>query len=268
MDLLECNDFKSITRPTAKNEQQSITRPQKETHLSASKQHVPTDGLEQQLTAIKDSLESLSDDFELMESLIDENFRETNSSSTDSKTIVDDEVSDIDPYLINENDNLSLPDNFVIDEDSPTSSIRNNFTSDKVNHNKQQKSNNDSRVYSGNIFKKSPLTNTKKISTAPSSAKPTSVVSHKITRDVAEKKIKNQRLTNKSLSSYSTEKLVKVERRDSVASLNKFSNADASTSVKNRKNSRGTKLEEHEQSKGDWFNINNEVSVIINLSVR
>lgn len=248
MELLDCTDFKSLAYTPTKHDQQQHQQPAKQTtHKAPAKKNssinhrTPTD-----------SLDSLSDDFELMESLIDENFRESNTSSTNSKTIVDDEIPDIDPYLINENDNLSLPENFIIDEDSPTSSIGNRFVVEKSVNNKQKKTNIDKRVFSGNSVTKTPIP-AKKVSTAPSSAKPTNGLVRK----------NSQRLTNKSVYSYSTEKLTKTERRDSSVTSKKSTSPDLSTSIKNRKNTRGAEVDVKQRSKGDWIDINNDVSIYL-----
>lgn len=231
--------------------------------------------------ALKDSLESLTDDFELMESLIDENYRDSNNSSSIDRKIIEDETPDIDPYLINENDNLSLPENFDVDDESPVSSITNRYAITKVDnvakqqqHEQQvQKNSIDRRLFSGNsIFKKSSSSvktgGVKKSSlTAPSSAKTSNSSSlankKKLSRDFSgDRKIMKSKLTTKSVCSYSTEKIVKLERKDSFLSSKKsVKNTDLSTSIKNSRNTRGAnRVEVEEQSKGDWFNINNEVS--------
>lgn len=262
MELLECNDFKTLnTQPSTIQ-----TTPAKTTTSSSSKkqpQHIQNESLEleQHIVALKDSLESLTDDFELMESLIDENYRVSNDSSIDRKPVNDDELPDIDPYLINENDNLSLPENFVIDEDSPVSSIANHFGF-KVDNAKQK--NADRRVFSGDACKKTPAKAVKKTTTtAPPSAKSHNVLSRQNSRDVSERRgIVKPKLTNKSVCSYSTEKIVRVERKDSLVATKKSVRTDLSTSIKNSRNTRGAKMEAQEQSKGDWFDINNEVSLV------
>lgn len=268
MELLECDDFKTFnaqpstvqTTPARTSSTSSTNRPH----------HVPNESLEleQHIVALKDSLESLTDDFELMESLIDENYRE----SIDRKRTIDDDAPDIDPYLINENDNLSLPENFIIDDDSPVSSIANHFVVDKVDSyvdNTQPKSNAERRAFSGHAlkkthaFKNTPTKSAKKTTTAPPSAKSIQVLSRQNSRDVNERRnVMKQKLTNKSVCSYSTEKILRVERKDSLVSTKKTVRADLSTSIKNSRNTGGTKVATQEQSKGDWFDINNEVRFV------
>ncbi|XP_060521229.1 uncharacterized protein LOC132698919 isoform X4 [Cylas formicarius] len=89
----------------------------------------------------KDSLDSVNDDFELMENLINEHFNADDKNFHDNgyylhnlkndkrsltlDHILDnrkysDDASSIDPCLINENDNLSIPDHFKVDDYSPT----------------------------------------------------------------------------------------------------------------------------------------------------
>ncbi|CAH0563983.1 unnamed protein product [Brassicogethes aeneus] len=68
----------------------------------------------------QDSLESVNDDFELLESLIKEEASFFSSNNNAARKYSDD-MSVIDPSLINENDNLSIPDHLKLDDLSPTS---------------------------------------------------------------------------------------------------------------------------------------------------
>lgn len=111
----------------------------------------------------KDSLDSGTDndDFELIENMINEHFggdtdKESNDNSSgfylhnlknnkdsltldriiDNRKYSDDMSSSIDPSLINENDNLSIPEHFKIDDYSPTSTVDTETTlqNDEIDH--------------------------------------------------------------------------------------------------------------------------------------
>lgn len=264
LELLECNDFKSLTCTPSKHDQRQHTFTQQETTPTVSKPSPLKQSAPEQLAALVDSLDSLTDDFELMESLIDGNFNKT--TEVNHKHI-DDEFSEIDPFLINENDNLSLPENFNIEDDSPRSSIGNPYSTTnnnsikklEVESVKQQKTNIGKRIFSG--IKKSCIPSKKNITTAPSSAKSINMnATSKNIRKIDQKNVKVHVLANnQSVSSYSTEKIVRLERQDSLAYSKKSPKPDASISLKNKKNMKYAEVQDDEQqSRGDWYNNNTD----------
>ncbi|KAH1016705.1 hypothetical protein HUJ04_007882 [Dendroctonus ponderosae] len=159
MELLECDDFKhfsamdEIPRPhtTLPTSVQLPTSPiVKKTIKSADtiqKKNSRASVIEPPVS-FKDSLESVTDndEFELIENMINENFGEVEAnantgfylhniqSNTDPLTLVDnrkysdDLTSSIDPSLINDNDNLSIPEHFTQDDYSPSSTADTDIT--------------------------------------------------------------------------------------------------------------------------------------------
>lgn len=251
MDLLKCNDSKSFD-----NQQTKVQNVIRATSSTTKKQHTE-DTTEQSVITINNSLDSLTDDFELMESLIDENFRTTDSSLNNEKGVTLDEALDIDPYLINENDNLSLPENFGMDEDSPVSSVPNHSVSDnKTKTTIQRKAKVERHVFSGNVSKKSSIKAVRKTSTAPNSANKTNIPSREKSRVTVDHKITKTKLTKKSIFSESTEKIVQLEKRD-VSSKKKQLKTNLPS--QNKRNTKNSTIEDLEKSKGDWFNIKSEV---------
>lgn len=129
MELLQCDDFtpftpQSITRPhttdtTTKPSTINNNKPIKSAN-SAKRSSVidPPSQFEDKLTA-------LNDNFELIESFINDNF--TSFSSNNEKNLMfnrrkySDDLSSIDPKLINANDDLSIPDNFNLSDTDPYS---------------------------------------------------------------------------------------------------------------------------------------------------
>lgn len=132
MELLECDDFKPFTpsnrtfkTPTSP---QSVKKPTKRESVIDPP------------ISFKDSMESVTDndDFELIENIINDHFGESpkefdtgfylhnikaNKDPLGLDNILDRKYSDdIDPRLINENDNLSIPEHFKVEDYSPTSS--------------------------------------------------------------------------------------------------------------------------------------------------
>lgn len=131
MELLECDDFKPFTpsnrtlkTPTSP---QSVKKPTKRESV-----------IDPPIT-FKDSMESVTDndDFELIENIINEHFGESPKESetgfylhnikADKDPLALDNIldrkysDDIDPRLINENDNLSIPEHLKVEDYSPTS---------------------------------------------------------------------------------------------------------------------------------------------------
>lgn len=107
--------------------------------------------------SFQDSLESVNDDFELLENLMNQDdlqgfFSHGKNNNEDSMSLGDflngrkysDDMSSIDPSLINENDNLSIPDHLKVDDLSPTNTndtditIRNEDTVNNLNNNKSK----------------------------------------------------------------------------------------------------------------------------------
>ncbi|XP_030751986.1 uncharacterized protein LOC115879351 isoform X2 [Sitophilus oryzae] len=167
MELLECDDFKPSTPSTPSDAPANTPRPHTTPHNTRSspspvKKTVKSAEPVKKSTResvidppfnFKDSLDSVNDDFELIENMINEHFgNATNENDTgggfylhnlknnaDSTTLMldqildnrkysDDMSSSIDPSLINENDNLSIPDNLKIEDYSPTSTVDTDVT--------------------------------------------------------------------------------------------------------------------------------------------
>lgn len=140
MELLECDNFKPFT-PLDHSPRPHTTLPiptspiVKKTIKSADtiqKKHSRASVIDPPVS-FKDSLDSVTDndEFELIENMINDNFCEDlrNINSTkeplplaNNRKYSDDLTSSIDPSLINENDNLSIPEHFTRDDYSPTSS--------------------------------------------------------------------------------------------------------------------------------------------------
>nr|XP_022916441.1 uncharacterized protein LOC111426236 isoform X2 [Onthophagus taurus] len=147
MELLECDDFKPFKptktspitpklqspKPTQKLHQK-IHYHQDKQKLEKSKNAIPNNKRASVIDPpldFRDRLSMLNDDFDLIENLINENFTKTTTfhknNEVNKKLNVfsqkfSDELNTIDPKLINETDNLSIPDHFDQNyEGSPTS---------------------------------------------------------------------------------------------------------------------------------------------------
>ncbi|XP_076271746.1 uncharacterized protein LOC143203455 isoform X2 [Rhynchophorus ferrugineus] len=165
MELLECDDFKPST-PTQPTTATTTTTPRprttplkspsppsavKQTSRSADSVKKPVrDSVIEPPISFKDSLDSVNDDFELIENMINERFGNDEIDNNnggfylhniknngdafmfdqllDSRKFSDDLSGSIDSCLINENDNLSIPDNLKIDDCSPTSTVNTDGT--------------------------------------------------------------------------------------------------------------------------------------------
>lgn len=127
MELLQCDDFKPFTpsqpfsRPHTTdtmnnfNNNKSPTINNK-TIKSADKRASVIDPPSQ----FEDQLTNLNDNFELIESFINDNFSSFTANNEknlllNNRRKYSDDMSSIDPKLINENDDLSIPDHFKSD---------------------------------------------------------------------------------------------------------------------------------------------------------
>lgn len=103
MELLQCDDFKPFT-----------PRPHTTDTVKRSSVIDPPSQFEDKLLA-------LNDNFELIESFISDNFssfannNEKNLLLNNNRRKYSDDMSSIDPKLINENDDLSIPDHLISD---------------------------------------------------------------------------------------------------------------------------------------------------------
>lgn len=131
MELLECDDFKPFTPSNRTLKTPTSPQTVKKTTKRESVIDPPV--------SFKDSMESVTDndDFELIENIINEHFGESPKESENGfylhnikankdplalDNLLDRKYSDdIDPRLINENDNLSIPEHFKVEDYSPTS---------------------------------------------------------------------------------------------------------------------------------------------------
>ncbi|KAJ8984674.1 hypothetical protein NQ317_015765 [Molorchus minor] len=258
MELLECDDFKSLTPSN------NISRPHTTTGVSQAKKASPAakkktiKSAEPLLTRVeknnhrasvieppntfKDSLDSVNDDFELIENLINDQFTDDNKNSNsfylhskpqkesltlgdilDNRKYSDDmSSSSIDPRLINENDDLSIPEHFKIDDFSPTSTTDTDMTlQNDVDHYSLQ--------YDKKIAALEPKV--EKISPPPAERKPlvkrsVSLLNRSKTDQdsvkVTSKKLTNKsKLTSRSVSSVSATKNVSVDKKKGLAGLKK-----------------------------------------------
>lgn len=174
MELLECDDFKLLSNDSKQKQKSSLKcspkslRP-KTTTNSTPKKPTPINNNKKSLKSatntqptnkrssiidppfnFKDSTESINDDFELLENMInnslnndlnedilvnlDKTVEDSNKKSLNLDKLLNnnrkysDDMSSIDPRLINETDNLSIPEHFQIDDLSPTSTIDTDIT--------------------------------------------------------------------------------------------------------------------------------------------
>ncbi|XP_018578090.1 uncharacterized protein LOC108916347 [Anoplophora glabripennis] len=259
MELLECDDFKELapTCTPVKHTQRPHTSdvtPTKRPSPAANKKTIKS--AEPVLTKVskkanrasvieppssfKDSLDSIADDFELMENLINDNFTDDNKNDTngfylhlksekESLTLSDilnsrkysDDMSTIDPMLINENDNLSIPEHFKIDDYSPTSTadtditIRNDIDCYSVQYD------NKIAAFEPKVEKKSVKTKTEK---KPAVKRSVSLVNRAKTDDsplkATNKKLTNKtKLTSKSVSSITSAKTVTGDKKKGLSGL-------------------------------------------------
>lgn len=130
MELLTCDKPKTPSLQPNNRSPSNKTAAQRNVRLSSSNtlkpiiqsQHTPSNN-----RMTKTSNLSKSDEFEQIENLINDQYRKTDKienknaeremNSNDRK--YSDDFTSIDPSLINENDNLSIPDNLIIDNYSP-----------------------------------------------------------------------------------------------------------------------------------------------------
>jgi hypothetical protein len=142
MELLECDDFKPFAttkqplthtpRPytAATNATKVVSQKPVKSAVAASKNRT---SIIDPPTSFQDS-ELVEDDFEILENLINKQFNDNgdfflslNKDSKDGFNLIlnerkySDDMSSIDSSLINETDNLSIPDHFKLDHYSPTS---------------------------------------------------------------------------------------------------------------------------------------------------
>ncbi|KAJ8915144.1 hypothetical protein NQ315_000396 [Exocentrus adspersus] len=266
MELLECDDFKNLA-PTC-TPVQHTPRPHT-SHATPAKQPSPVANkksvrsAEPKLTKVakttnrasvieppstfKDSMDSVHDDFELMENLINDNF--TNSSNSNSfylhpkqgresltlsdilggsnnnRKYSDDMSCIIDPMLINENDNLSIPEGFRVDDYSPTTTDTDVTIQNDVDHYSVQYDNKIA-AYEPKLDKKIPSIRQK----SPAKAKPivkrsVSLVDRAKTETTASSKASNKKLTNrskvtsKSVSSVASTKAVNADKKKGLSLL-------------------------------------------------
>ncbi|XP_050311545.1 uncharacterized protein LOC126747093 isoform X2 [Anthonomus grandis grandis] len=146
LELLECDDFKGCDTPATPRARTALPTPTPTTPLPAKKTVRSAESVKpskrQSVIDPPVNFQDLDcDDFELVESMIEEEEEEgvagrervylhnlinnknsvvLDSFSGDCRKYGDDPGASIDPRLINENDNLSLPDGFRIDDYSPT----------------------------------------------------------------------------------------------------------------------------------------------------
>jgi hypothetical protein len=142
MELLECDDFKPFAttkqplthtpRPytAATNATKVVSQKPVKSAVAASKNRT---SIIDPPTSFQDS-ELVEDDFEILENLINKQFNDNgdfflslNKDSKDGFNLIlnerkySDDMSSIDSSLINETDNLSIPEHFKLDHYSPTS---------------------------------------------------------------------------------------------------------------------------------------------------
>lgn len=122
MELLQCDDFKPftpqpITRPYTTDSSNYNNSNNKKTIKSADNKRT---SVIDPPTQFEDKLTALNDNFELIESFINDNF--SSFTANNEKNLLlnnerkySDDLSSIDPKLINENDDLSIPEHFKTD---------------------------------------------------------------------------------------------------------------------------------------------------------
>ncbi|KAJ8943689.1 hypothetical protein NQ318_015178 [Aromia moschata] len=271
MELLECDDFKSLSPATTASTptKHTAVRPHTTSNVTPAKQPSPitkkkaVKSAEPVLTKVnkannrasvieppstfKDSLDSITDDFELMEHLIKDQFTDDNKNDSfflhlkpqrdpinlndilDNRKYIDD--MPIDPRLINENDNLSIPEDFKMDDFSPTSTTDTDITlQNDVDHYSLQYDNKIAAFepkLDNVIVDKKPLNK----KATPTDKKPVikrsvSLVSRSKAEDCSvkatSKKLSSKcKLTSKSVSSVSTNKVGTNEKKKGLSTLKK-----------------------------------------------
>lgn len=131
MELLNCDKPKTpLLQPNNKSPLNKTTTPQRNVRLSSlntlkpitQSQYTPSNN-----RISKTSNLSKSDEFEQIENLINDEYRKhekidnknTENEINSNERKYSDDFTTIDPLLINENDNLSIPDNLLIENYSP-----------------------------------------------------------------------------------------------------------------------------------------------------
>lgn len=127
MELLQCDDFKPFTpQPINRPHTTDTNNINNNTSINNKKTIKSADIIEKRTSVIdppsqfEDKLTALNDNFELIESFINDNFS-TFTANNEKNLLLNnrrkysDDLSSIDPKLINENDDLSIPDHFKSD---------------------------------------------------------------------------------------------------------------------------------------------------------
>lgn len=115
MELLQCDDFEPFTPShTTTTTNTNNKNPIKSADSVERKQQ--RSSVIEPPSQFNDKLTTLNDNFELIESFINDNFSTfTTVNTNNNRRKYSDDLSSIDPKLINENDDLSIPDHFKSD---------------------------------------------------------------------------------------------------------------------------------------------------------
>lgn len=134
MDLLQCDKPRSPLTPAKTTSRNKTTTPQRHVRLSSISSIKPVSQSKSSPSSNKKTKSpkvSKPDDFEIIENYINDHYGKDDSLDNKLNTQhnhdlinsnerkYSDDFSTIDPLLINENDNLTIPDNLIIESYSP-----------------------------------------------------------------------------------------------------------------------------------------------------